>query len=328
MINILFTCAGRRVELVQQFQKTKSENNISGNIICTDMSETAPALYFADKFYSVPSLTSFDYIPKLIDICKNENISLVIPTIDTEITLLSENINHFENIGTKVLLPNKKTIEIAQDKYKTYLFFKSIGLDTPITYLPEDTYDNEFPCFIKPYNGSSSINAFKVNNECELNFFRSYINGSIVQNFIEGVEYTIDAFSDFDSIPIFITPRIRLATRSGEVLKTKIVDEPELISLVRKLMLELNSIGPITVQAIKSNIDNKFYFIEINARFGGGSPLSMMAGANSSLVLYNLLSDKAAQSMSATKINYGAVFVRFDQSIALYQRESGDYVKL
>ncbi|MCD6155504.1 MAG: hypothetical protein J7J32_00410 [Candidatus Atribacteria bacterium] len=56
MINILVTSAGRRVELVQQFIKAKESKNISGKIVCADMSALAPALYFADKAYTIPAI--------------------------------------------------------------------------------------------------------------------------------------------------------------------------------------------------------------------------------------------------------------------------------
>ena len=92
MINILFTSAGRRIELIQQFIKAKESKEVSGKIVCADMNELAPALYFADKSYTLPPVKDSKYIEKLLDICKEENISLIIPTIDTELEVLSKNI--------------------------------------------------------------------------------------------------------------------------------------------------------------------------------------------------------------------------------------------
>ena len=51
-----------------------------------------------------------------------------------------------------------------------------------------DNGNVEFPVFIKPKDGSSSINAFKVNNLEELNFFRNYVKNPLVQELMVGEE--------------------------------------------------------------------------------------------------------------------------------------------
>ncbi len=327
MINILFTCVGRRVELVQQFQKAKAAKNIQGNIVCSDMSPLAPALYYGDSHFILPALKDKLYIDALLQLCIDQEVSIIIPTIDTELELLTENANRFEAIGTKLLVTNGYTVQLSQNKYLTYKFFKSLGLDTPATYLAKEIDNIDFPCFAKPSNGSSSINTFKINSKRELDFFKDYIPNCIIQDYIIGTEYSIDIFSDFDGNPIYITPRIRLATRSGEVLKSKIVHDLELINFSKMICKELKSTGPITIQAIKSNTNNKYYFIEINARFGGGSPLSMMAGADSASILYDLLLEK--ELCITNNIQYNTVFSRFDQTIMLCQKEdNNEYEKI
>ena len=43
--NILILSAGRRVELVQSFQKAAKRLNIKSKVVAGDCSETAPAIY-------------------------------------------------------------------------------------------------------------------------------------------------------------------------------------------------------------------------------------------------------------------------------------------
>jgi carbamoylphosphate synthase large subunit len=327
MINILFTSAGRRIELIQEFIKTKKSKCISGKIVCADMSELAPALYFADRAYTIPAINDVKYIDTLQDICKKEKISLIIPTIDTELEILADNIDKFHSIGTDVLISSIDTVRITQNKMETFKFFKSIGIKTPNSYGTEIQYTGNFPCFIKPISGSSSINAFKVKNEKELEFFKYYIGNYIIQDLIVGEEYTIDVFCNFEGEPIYITPRIRIATRSGEVNKTKIHNDPILIDQVIQIIKALKPKGPLTVQAIRSEKDGEYYFIEINARFGGGSPLSMMAGANSAEALYDILNGrKIGFKPNAAKDSL--IFLRFDQSIAIQEEDDGRYEKV
>lgn len=327
MINILFTSAGRRIELIQEFFKAKESKGISGKIVCADMSELVPALYFADKAYTIPAINDAKYIETLQDICKKEKISLIIPTIDTELEVLANNVDKFRSIGTDVLVSSLDTVRITQNKMETFKFFKSIGIKTPNSYGIEIQYTGDFPCFIKPISGSSSINAFKVKNEKELEFFKYYIGDYIIQDLIVGEEYTIDIFCNFEGEPIYITPRIRIATRSGEVNKTKIHNDPILIEQVIQIIKVLKPKGPLTIQAIRSDKDGEYYFIEVNVRFGGGAPLSMMAGANSAEALYDIMNGKKL-SFKPNAAKDDLIYLRFDQSIAIQKEDDGHYEKV
>ena len=137
--------------------------------------------------------------------------------------LLSKNKDKIEKTGAKVLISDKKVIDICRNKVNTSIFFEKNNFLSPKVIDRKNINEKKykFPLFIKPYDGSSSVNAFKVNNEYELKFFLEYLKNPIVQEFIEGKEYTIDAFMDFDGNPINIVPRERLCTRAGEVLKEK-----------------------------------------------------------------------------------------------------------
>nr|WP_243237368.1 ATP-grasp domain-containing protein [Heliobacterium chlorum] len=217
-----------------------------------------------------------------------------------------------------------RVIDITRNKSNTIDFFKQYGVKSPKSYGVGEDDVVEFPCFIKPVSGSSSVNAFKVDNQVELDFFKYYIGDYMIQEFIDGEEYTIDVFCDFSGRLIYATPRIRIATRTGEVVKTQIVTDDYLINRICNIVNVLKPIGPITIQAIRSKRDNEYYFTEINARFGGGCPLSMMAGADSASAVYDLLMGEEL----ATKLNAAqedSVYLRFDQSIALEQKCDGTY---
>lgn len=289
-INVLILSAGRRVELVKVFKQAREELNIGGKVIACDLSDTAPAIYHADGYYLVPRILDDNYIPSIMDICKKENIDLIIPTIDTELLKLAEEKEKIESeTNAKVHVSDLNVVKICRDKYNTQAFFEEHGFKVPrlITQKEIENKEYEFPMFIKPLNGSSSINTFKINNERELEFFLEYVPQPMVQEFIEGDEYTIDAFVDFDHNPITIVPRQRLATRGGEVLKGVVKKDREIIEEVKKVIEILKPIGHITLQCMKTK--RGIEFIEINPRFGGGVPISIKAGANSPKNLYRLL---------------------------------------
>lgn len=91
-MNILILSAGTRNKVVQYFVKTL---NGKGTVVATDMSNLAPAIYEADKYYIVPRMTDPGYLDVILDICKKEKITGVLSLIDPELSLLAENREKF-----------------------------------------------------------------------------------------------------------------------------------------------------------------------------------------------------------------------------------------
>ncbi len=87
-MNILILSAGTRNKIVEYFVKTI---NGKGKVIASDMSELAPAIYEADKYYIVPKITEAGYIDFIMDICVKEKIDGVLSLIDPELSLLAQN---------------------------------------------------------------------------------------------------------------------------------------------------------------------------------------------------------------------------------------------
>lgn len=311
-MKILFTSVGRRVELMQAFKNAAKNLKENLEIYGADITDSAPALYFCDHKVVVPKIKDENYIPTLIKVCKEEKIDALIPTIDTDLLLLSQHKNDFEN--TKVIISDEDKVAICRNKKNTADYFNSVGLNSPHPVDDYKNYNDGFPAFIKPKDGSSSIFAYKVENEQELIAYAHQVPNYIVQPFINGTEYTVDIFCDFEGNPIYITPRIRLAVRSGEVLKTEIRQDDSIINEIKELVKDYKPCGQITVQLIKDSKTNKNYYIEINPRFGGGAPLSIKAGADSAEALLRLLNGERL-SYQDKKAEDGAIFSRFDQSV-------------
>ena len=122
MKNILILSAGTRNKVVQYFKKALVNDDGSkiGNVIATDMSNIAPAVYEADKFYQVPCMTDKGYIDVIFDICKKENITAVLSLIDPELSLLAENIDKFKELNVMVIGSSYELCEMSLDKYKMY----------------------------------------------------------------------------------------------------------------------------------------------------------------------------------------------------------------
>lgn len=322
-LRVLFTGVGRRIELIQAFREAALYLGISLKIYGADMAGTAPALAYCDYTRKVSGMKDAQYIPELVEICRRDKIDVLIPTIDTDLLVLSQNASKFGN--TKVLISKPDKISICRDKNRTADFFESCGCSAPKTVDNWKMYTGKYPCFIKPKDGSSSINAFKVETSEELEVYAQQIQEHIVQPFIDGTEYTVDIFCDFEGKPVYITPRIRLQVRAGEVLKTQIAMDEKIIEECKRIVENFRPVGPITVQLIRQNVSGDDYYIEINPRFGGGVPLSMKAGARSAEAILKLLMNQKIDGESA--ICNGAIYSRFDQSVCICEGTAKQRIK-
>ena len=315
-VNVLILSAGRRVELVNCFINARKRLGVPGNVIAVDCSQTAPALYFADKYHLVPRIDSGKYVEAVIDVCNEEEVSLIVPTIDTELLLLSKNRELIESkTKAKLLVSDFSVVDVCRNKLNTQRFMEEHGFLVPHLYTKEEISNGnlKYPVFVKPVDGSSSIDTFKVENEKELEAVLTLVDEPMVQDYMDGEEFTIDVFLDFESNIITVVPRIRMATRSGEIAKGRIVKDIDIIKDVTRLMNELKPVGHITVQCRKTS--KGIEYIEINPRFGGGAPMSIMAGADSCENLYRLLRGEVLSYNDEFREN--VTFLRFDSCIML-----------
>ena len=319
-MNILLTSVGRRVELLKAFRQSMYRSNITGKIVTADLKRSAPASFLADTAELAPRIDDPDYVEKLLDICERHQIDLLIPLIDTELYLLSLYRQKFADRGVTLLLSSVRTNEICYSKKETGIFFEKIGVKTPKVYDLSQDPELIFPLIVKPNTGSSSVGVYYVRDRTELNFFAAYIQDAIVQELIEGDEYTIDILVDFKGNVISIVPRLRLETRAGEVSKGITVKNPALIAAAKYVVESLpGAIGCITVQCfLQSN--GEIVFIEINPRFGGGYPLSYRAGADfPSWIVQSLAGDNP--KVAIDEWEDGLAMLRYDDAIFVKAEE-------
>ncbi len=280
---ILFTCIGRRVSLLESFRSAARGLGLTTRIIGTDSSPLSAALQLCDAKYVVSPVRHTDYLSQILEIVKREQVNLLVPTTDLDLWILAENRASFDNVGCCVLVSRPEVIEICQDKRKAFAFLSEHGFDTPYTVEAAEALSRQeirYPCFLKPWDGHASRGTAKVENARELEVMAARIPNCIVQEFIDGTEYTCDAFVDFDMQVRCVVPRRRIETRGGEVSKGQTVRDEAIMSRTADVVRALGA-GPgvITIQLIVDG-GRQIKFIEINPRFGGGVPLSIRAGAD------------------------------------------------
>ncbi|PSW11201.1 carbamoyl phosphate synthase large subunit [Photobacterium rosenbergii] len=277
--NVLVLSAGRRVELVEEFQNDLKALLPEGKVYCTDMyPKLSSACFVADGYFEVPRVTDATYISKILEICKQNNIGLVVPTIDTELELLSEERHQFDSLGVHVLISDPELIAQCRDKRKTARLFDNLRVDQP-KILNRDKLS--FPCFCKPYDGSCSKGALAIHTEQDLT---SELLSDPKNMFMELVpktysEYTIDGYYTRDGVLKCLVPRKRLEVRGGEVSKGLTKKNFVYDYLLERVGQLPGARGCITFQLFVNETELAIKGLEINPRFGGGYPLAYAAGA-------------------------------------------------
>lgn len=109
--------------------KQNGERNI--RIIGTDMQIDETVLQMVDKLYQVPRASDPDYVDCLLEVCKKEKVDVVMPFMSAELIPLIDRKQEFEDIGVKVSVSDRNSVEIANNKYRFYAFLKEKGLAVP-----------------------------------------------------------------------------------------------------------------------------------------------------------------------------------------------------
>jgi len=326
-LTLLVTCAGRRVELLQAFRAAAGRLGIPLRIVAVDSVRTAPALYVADVAVLVPAVESPQYIPTLLELAERHAATALIPTTDTDLLLVSEHRDAFGRLGCTALIADTTVIRMCRDKVATFHFLKQHGIDTPMTWTPDEVRAlraPRFPLFLKPRTGSASHSVRKLQDRRDLDYQLDRVPDAIVQEFLNGPEYTLDVYVGLSGHVRCVVPRQRLQVRGGEVVKGVTVKDLELMAAGRRVVEALGPSvrGLLTIQCIVT-ADRRIRFIEINPRFGGGAPLSIAAGADfPSWLLQELRGEQPTIAFDSWRDRL-CVF-RYDWAVFVPEEQTGD----
>ncbi len=284
-MNILFSCIGLRGYIADYFRILLEPED---RIIGTSNSAWTTGFKYCDLGVVLPDIVSPDYLPALITLCREQQVDALLSFFDPDIDFLSRHLDEFRAEGVIPVLTSPQVSNICFDKYRTYLFFKEHGLDTPETFLnisqamnAVDADKVKFPLIVKPRYGFASRNIFVARNFKELDFFFQYVSDMLIQEMLTGQQYNFEICNDFQGQVLSVVPWRKVASRAGEVNQAETCDDPGLFDLGLRLGKELGHlghVGPLDVDLFVQN--DKVFILEMNPRFGGGYPMSHLAGAD------------------------------------------------
>lgn len=315
-MNILILSAGTRNKVVEYFVKTLAGK---GNVVATDMSELAPAIYEADKYYIVPKMTDVGYLDVILDICKKEKIDGVLSLIDPELSLLAKNKGKFDAVGTIVIGSSYELCEMSLDKYEMYEWLKDHNYKCAKSYMDKKEFYTDieagkanYPVFVKPARGSASIAISKVYDKETVELLFAHDEGLMIQEYLNGQEIGADVYIDMVSgevVSIFTKKKLKM--RAGETDKAVSFKDDKLFDLIKKFVSEAGYRGQIDIDIF--DINGEYYISEVNPRFGGGYPHAYECGADHMKLIVNNLEGNKNECVVGENYNAGTYMMKYNE---------------
>lgn len=296
-MNLLFTNAGRRTYLIE-YALELVEEGYDLNIFAGDVSKDTAAFSVSDKV--TPVLTPYvtgneeNYLSTLQAICKEHKIDVIIPLMDFEMPILSQNKAKFLEAGTRIWVSDFEVINQCLDKRKNYQWCLDNGIKVPQSYsnAEEAKAIRQLPVIKKAILGSGSVGLEIIRDTEALKTvdFKTFM----LQDFIEGREVGMDIFNDYEGNFLSAHFREKMAMRAGETDKARSFNNEAFFEMARGLSAKFKHTGNMDIDFMETET-GEIYFIDFNPRFGGGYPFTHNSGLNYLKAIIDLSTGKEAE---------------------------------
>ena len=316
-ITVLLTCVGGRFSL-NTIHALRQTSGVNLRLVGVDMDSDTVARFFVDAFYPVPRGSDETYVSKISEICKKENVQILIPGADEEVVAISKSKTNLEVIGVKCAVDDFTNIELLSDKWALYRKLSENGLFSPNYSLVESldqveniAKDMGYPqkrFVLKPRTSRGSRGVWIIGREPGDNTLNDFISSFqddgisrleyIAIEHLPGPAYDVDVVADSGKI-ICVLPRKRIyknvLSNFSEGHKaehnTKIIETATSISRVLKLNYGFDF-------DYGSFADGTPAIYEINPRISGSVAAGMGSGLNIPAILVSMIGN-----MDLPKIN-------------------------
>ena len=306
-IRVLLTCIGGRFS-VNTIDALRRSLNPKIRIIGVDSDRDTITRNFVDRFYAVPWGVEKIYAGRLLDICKKENVEVLIPCADEEVLSIAQAKEAFERNGVITATDNLETLDLVMDKWKLFSHLRKSGVPTPRFELVSRIGDigpaaralgyprNKF--VLKPRRSRGARNVWIIGKDKGSTALEDFYDHAkrnnidrldyIAMEFLPGPAYDVDVLSRCGQ-PLLIVPRRRvwrnrLSASSEGCITEKNKPLTELVARISSA-LKLNYAYDFDCGSFKDSAPAVY---EINPRLSGAVAASLGGGVNVPLMLVRM----------------------------------------
>jgi len=341
-VKIFITSAGG--EIANPVIKSLKKSNLNIEIVAGDINPDSNGLFRASICYLLPSYDDPNYKTKIKEICKNEQIDLVIPCSDLELIKMAE-LKESGELECEVCVASTDVINKTFNKLETYKFFRKFGLPFVETVVFSDIEELieivKFPIIAKPLSGSGSKGVKVIFSYSDIEERKNW-EGYIFQDYLTENKKDIKYEDVVHGNTLVQKSEISCQayiSKKGEVLNifssinqlkagmpTKINPienheaEPIVIEMAKKLAV-IGLRGPCNFQLKMTDRGPEVF--EINSRFTGITGARAEIGCNEVKAvvgeyLYNYTDEEL---MSCFNADYSKYIIRFYTEIVVEKDE-------
>jgi len=277
--NILLTSSSAKISLYNSICHAAKRIDKEITIIPADSNENVLSKYLSSEFKLMPE-TKDNNLNEIIDFLFDNNIGIIFPSRDGELIFWAKYKGKLEELGFNVVVSPLLSVRVCLDKLEFYRFGHRNGFSFIKTFNEFENMSSNNRYVVKQRFGAGSKNIFLNISKSEAIDIARDLPEYIFQPFIEGREFSVDAWLDKHNELKGIILRYRDLTIHGESQITTTFRNHKIEKKLAQNLRQLKLSGPIVMQAIIDK-NSDLHVIECNPRFGGASCLSIKAGLDS-----------------------------------------------
>lgn len=222
-----------------------------------------------------PSAGSDALLGRLDEIIAEQQIDLLIPTLDTELQGLLKLSDELRRRGVAMLLPRPESFKACR-KAELPELARRCGARTPESYNAADetgllaaAAKIGYPLMLKgPYYGARWVADERTLLQAFNQTIAAWGGPVVMQQFIVGGEFNVMAVADGDGeVAGLCALRKTIVTEKGKGFGGITVHDERLHATALNLIRGLKWRGPLELEFIQQESRDEFYLIEINPRF-------------------------------------------------------------
>lgn len=276
--NILITSLSKKISLINAVKTAVKRLDNAVHVWGADIERDCVGRYFVDDFWQMPPLVELGR-QGLLDFCEQYNICYIIPTRDGELAFWAGIKNYFSEKGIEVFVPSAESLKLCLDKL---LFYQTLLLARlPVIPTSESFLTLRDGLFVVKERYGSSERRLGVGLGLEAaKIYANKLSHPLYQEYVCGREWSADVYRTKEGLIKGVIMRWRNQVKEGESQVTTTFYDPNLEHILIKAVRVLNIQGHAVFQGFMT-ADREVALMEVNARFGGASALSLAMGLDS-----------------------------------------------
>lgn len=286
-------------------------------VVGTDARREQAGRYLADAFHRVPRAEEADFVPAMLEVCREEGVDVVLPQVTAELQPLAAHRAEFAAAGATVAVSGPETVAAANDKGRVVEACVACDVPRPRTLSAETAEGLEAACrrlgypdepvVVKPpaSNGSRGLRVLDADRDRKRAFYREKPGSPystlpevrsvlgetfprlLVTEYLPGEEYTVDAFRPAGGGETTAVPRRRDEVRSGISFRATVREDEAIRGHAGALAEHLDLTYAFGFQ-FKEDAEGRPHILECNPRIQGTMVASTVSGAN---IVYAAVAD-------------------------------------